>query len=267
MSDLALAARGWRDRRRARWSWLAGIVLYGIMMLSVFPAIEGSDEFADLAESYPEALQALFGGAESFALITTPAGFADTYVFSFMLPLMLMAMAGAAGASLLAGEDEGGQLELVLSLPVERRRVVLEKCLVVAAEVVLVTGAMVLVLLAGGPLVDLDLGVTHLLAAGVGSVLYGWVHGALAFLVGALVGRRSVALGVVVAVAVGGYLVSALAELASWMAPARYLSPLYHANADRPVANGVPLANHLLLVAVVAVLVALAVWAFERHDL
>ena len=95
-----VAGRGWRDRRRTRWWWVFGLGLYSIMLLGVWPTVEGNDQFSELAEDYPEALMAMFGGEEAFASITSPEGFTNTYYFSFMLPLLLMTFAATAAGSL-----------------------------------------------------------------------------------------------------------------------------------------------------------------------
>jgi len=262
-----VAQRAWLDRRRVRLWWALGMLAYPAMMLAVWPSLEGSDSFADVAEDYPDALKALFGGAEAFDAITTPAGFINTYIFSFMLPLLMMALAAAAGASLLAGEDEDGQLQLTLAQPVSRPAVMLGKAAVVIAEVVLMVALVVALIAVFGPLVDLDIGVGGLAAAGLGSALFGSLHGAIALLVGAITGRRSTAMGVAIVVGVGGYLLASFAELASWLEPFRFLSPMYHAGVGDPVTNGVPVANYLVLGGAIAVVLITAVGAFGRHDL
>jgi len=262
-----VAGRGWRDRRRTRWWWVFGLGLYSIMLLGVWPTVEGNDQFSELAEDYPEALMALFGGKEAFASITSPEGFTNTYYFSFMLPLLLMTFAATAAGSLLAGEDEGGQLELVLSQPVSRARVILAKAAVVVAGLLVLVSSVVIVLLVGGPMVGLHLGVGGLLAVALGSLLFGALHGAIAFAVGAATGRRGAAVGGAVVIGVAGYMISGFAEVTSWMEPVRYVLPMYHAKAADPLTNGIPVANYLLLFGVTALVQAGAVVLFKRHDL
>ncbi|MDH3706090.1 MAG: ABC transporter permease subunit [Acidimicrobiia bacterium] len=262
-----IARRAWLDRRRVRSWWALGMLAYAAMILAVWPSLEGSDSFADVAQDYPDAIKALFGGSEAFDAITTPAGFINTYIFSFMLPLLMMALASAAGASLLAGEDEDGRLQLLLAQPVARTAAVLAKAAVVIAEVVLVVAVVVVLIAVFGPLVDLDVGLGGLTAAGLGSALFGGLHGGIALLAGALTGRRSTAMGVAIVVGVGGYLLSSLAELASWLEPFRFVSPMYHAVAGDPVSNGVPVTNYVVLAVAVAAVIIAAVAVFRGHDL
>jgi ABC-2 type transport system permease protein len=240
--------------------------LYMAMILAVWPSLEGSDSFAEVAEDYPEGLKALFGGTEAFDAITTPEGFLNSYVFSFMLPLLLVVMAIGIGAALLGEEDEDGLLDLLLSNPVSRRRVVLEKALVIAGQVMVLTLVVVLIILVGGPAVGLDIGAAGVFAAAVGSMLYGVFHGLVALLAGAAAGRRAPALAVGAAVALAGYLLVTIAELASWAEPLGRLSPLHQATAGNPVENGMP-ANYLILAGASLVFLAATVVVFEREDL
>ena len=263
---LLVAHRGWVDRRRSRLGWMVGVALYMAMILAVWPSLEGSAQFADVAQDYPEALKAMFGGADAFDAITTPEGFLNSYVFSFMFPLLLVVLAVGVGASMLGEEHEFGLLDLLLAQPVSRRRVALEKSLVVAGQVTLITSVVVLIVLAGGPTVELDVAVSGVVAAGVGSLLYGILHGFVALLAGAALGRRTPALAVGAVVAVAGYLLTTIAELASWAEPLAKGSPLYHATVGNPVANGMP-ANYLILAAAGGVVLIATVLVFGRRDL
>lgn len=267
MADaLAVAQRGWSDRRRSRLGWAIGLVLYVAMILAVWPSLEDNDSFADVAADYPDALKALFGGGEAFDAITTPTGFLGSYVFSFMLPLLLVVMAIGLGAALIGEEQEDGLLDLVLAHPVARRRLVLEKGLVVAGQVVAITAVVAVVVLSAGPAVGLDVAVSGVLAASVGSALYGVASGLVALLGGAASGRRSSGLAIGAVVAGVGYLATTVAELATWAEPLRHISLLHHATAGDPIQNGMP-GNYLVLMAVAVALLAATIWVFERKDL
>lgn len=264
---LLITHRALADRRRSLVGWSIGMVCYAALILAVWPSISGSESFADLAESYPDIMKALFGGVDEFEAITTPSGFLNTYVFSFMLPLLLLIPAIAMSATLLPGECEAGLLDLVLATPLSRRSTVLQKAAAVAVYLAAITAATVVVVVALAPAVDLDVGTGGVLAAALGSLLYGMVHAALTFAVGAATGRKASAVAVVSVVAVAGYLVSTLADLASWLEPFRVLSPLHYATFANPVTSGVPIGAYLVLVAATAVLIAAAVAVFDRRDL
>ena len=126
--------RGVRDHRRALVGWAVGVAAYLALVAAIFPSIEGSPDFDRLVESYPDALKELFGISEGGDL-TSGAGYLDTELFSFMLPLLVLVLAIGSGARTFAGEEDAGRLELVVAYPVRRAQVVVAKGAAVAAEV------------------------------------------------------------------------------------------------------------------------------------
>ena len=100
-------------------------------------------------------------------------------------------LAIGSGARAIAGEEDAGRLELVLSYPLRRRDAVLAKGAAVAVEVLVVCAVAGLVLLAFDPLVGLDLSTARLLEALASLVALGLLHGWLALAVGATVPGRA----------------------------------------------------------------------------
>jgi ABC-2 type transport system permease protein len=103
-------------------------------------------------------------------------------------------------------------------------------------------------------------------AACTGSGLVALLHGWLALAVGAGTGNRAVAVGVSFAVLVAGYLLQVLGGLVDAVAPARGISPLYHANGSVPINNGFPFWHYALLSALCAILATVAVQLFQHRD-
>ncbi|MCP4436746.1 MAG: ABC transporter permease subunit [Actinomycetia bacterium] len=266
MTGLAITGRSLRDRRGSLIWWAVGIFLYTAMIMAVWPVIEDNKEFEELAKSYPEALKAMMGGPDAFDAFTTPAGFLDTYLYSMILPFILVGLAVAMGAALLGGDEEDGKLELLLSYPVTRTSAVGQKALAMTTAVVAIAALVVLLIFAVGSLVDLDVGIAGLLSATLGTALFALLHGQIAMLGGAVLGRRGVALGVGWGVALGGYLLNVLSGIDSSLSWLRWLSPLHYATANTPLNNGPPVEYLALLAALVLATTATLV-AFRRHDL
>ena len=105
-----------------------------------------------------------------------------------------------------------------------------------------------------------------LVAANAGAGLIALLHGTIAFVVGAAIGRRGPAIGVAAAVAVVGYLVQGLAGLSDAIEPLRILSPWHWYLERNMLAEGVPPAAFVLPVAVCAVLLVPAALRFVRRD-
>ena len=104
-------------------------------------------------------------------------------------------------------------------------------------------------------------------AALVSVWLLGAVIGAVALLVGALTGNRTLAIGTGLTVAVVGFFVNALAPLTDVLEPWQPLSPHYHYLGYDPLTRGLDFGHAAVLAVTAVVLTLLAALAFERRDL
>jgi len=261
----SVALKSLRDARVGFAWWSLGLAGLVALLVSVFPTVHDNPSLNKLVDDYPEALTAFlaFGGQVDY---TSAAGYLGSELFSFMVPLLLMIAVIGAGAGAIAGEEERGTLELLLANPMSRRRLVLEKAAAVAAEVVALGVVLLLALWVGARAVGMDISFGHLAAATTGAVLLASVYGALAFLLGAATGRRSLAIGVTAAAAVAAYLVNGLAPLVDALDVPRKVSPFYHYTASDPLRHGLEVSHSLVLVLVAAAFTLIAQEAFARRD-
>jgi ABC-2 type transport system permease protein len=206
---LRIVERSLRDRRRGLVFWAIGIATYVALIVAFWPSIRGDSAMSEAIKNYPDVMKEFFGGAASFDY-TKPGGFLNTQLFSLMAPLFLAAFAIGYAASIVAGEERDGQLDLVLSTPVSRQRILLEKALAVALGVGALTLVTLGVILGVGVAVDLGIGVANVVAACGGAGLVALVYGSLTLAVAAATGNRSLAIGIGWAAFAAGYLLEAL---------------------------------------------------------
>ena len=252
------------QRGRSLLAWTLGLVLITIMQLSVYPSIMSSgDAMQEYVDAWPEGLREAFGLAD----YTTGVGYLNTELFSMMLPLVLVGVALAAGAAGTAGEEEQGTLELLLGVPVRRSTVLAGKLVAMIAAIGVVSAAFVVTLVVGAPMVDLAIGSAYVVAATLMLGLLAILFGGVGLLLGALSGRRAVALGAGFGLAIAAYLLNVLAPLADWLEAWQSASPFEWALGDRPLFNGVDLGAVGLIVAVTAAITAAAFAAFARRDI
>jgi beta-exotoxin I transport system permease protein len=249
-----------------RWRSLAGYSLgmaaYTLVVVALYPAFKDSTSLDDFVQG-DSTTAALFGLTGS---LTTADGWLNGNIYANFLPLVLLLLTIGYGAAALAGQDEDGTLSLVAVLPFRRRSIVLQK----SAVMVLQAAVLTVVVGAGavaGRFFDLAVPVGNVVAVSVAVTLLGVDFGLVAMAVGALTGRRALALGVGTAVAAVSYLLGSLAPLVSWLEPAKYLSLFYWSVADDQLSSGVALADYAVLVAVGIVAVLGVVAAFRRLDL
>ncbi|HNE89388.1 MAG: ABC transporter permease subunit [Candidatus Nanopelagicales bacterium] len=261
---VTLTARTLRERWRSTFGWGLGLVLIGIMQLAVYPSVASSSEgMQAFVDQWPEALREAF----SLDAYTTGAGFLNAEMFSMMIPLVLIAVATTAAAAATAGEEERGTADLLLSLPVSRGRVVVAKVLAGVVSVVVVATATWLTIVLGAPIVDLDVGAGDLAAGMIMTTLLAWFFGAVTLLIGAATGKRAVALGVGVGLALAAFLLNALAPMADWLEPWQKVSPFDWALGSEPLLNGIDWPMAWLLLVLSILLVAIADVLYHRHDI
>ena len=255
-----------RDTRRGFVWWSVGLVGLTAMMVAVYPSVHGNAALNKLVRDYPKALRGFFGLGGALDYTSAP-GYLSIELFSFVVPLLLVIAAIAAGSGAVAGEEERGTLDLLLSLPVTRTRVVLEKLCALGAELAALGLVLWLALVVGARSAGMEIGAGKLAAAAASAVVLALVYGALALLLGCATGRRGASIGIAAAAAVGAYVLNSLAPLAHALAAARKLSPFYYYAADNPLRVGLAPLHLLVLVGAAAVLSASAVVAVRRRDL
>jgi ABC-2 type transport system permease protein len=203
--------------------WAVGIVAYTAMIQAVFPSLRGQTNLTDVMKNYPKPLLVMFGiDSENFDL-GSATSFVNVYLYSAIIPMLVVVLCVLFGADTLAGEEDRNLLDLVLSYPVRRRSVVLQKALVLVIEAAAVGAALFLTVWIGGLAVDLRPPLGNLAGATVGLVALGVVFGGVALAVGAATGSKAAASGAAAAVAVATYLIWSMAKLVSWLEPLRWL--------------------------------------------
>lgn len=255
----ALVGAHLSDRRRSLLAWGIPLGLWSAFIVGIFPSIE--DSLSKAIQSYPEALKEAFQISD----LTTVEQYLQAEMLSLIVPLALGYLAVRAIASGLSGAAESGRLDVLLSAPVSRARLVAAGFFATAIEL-----AVVLV-------ITLALTCLGSLAAGAGlsssSALAGYANvWPLALLFagfGAIAAgfslRTSVVTGAVAGLLVTMYVIDLIGRLDTDLSGIRYVSVFkYYGNA---VEDGIePLAFAGVTVAAV-LLAAIGAWLFERRDL
>lgn len=255
-----------RDLRRSFAWWTVGLTGYVALIASVYPTVRDNPDLEKLVQSYPEALKAFiaFGGQFDF---TSAPGYLGSELFSFMMPALFLVASVGHGAGTLAGEEERGTIDLLLSAPLSRTRIALEKLAAMCVELVGLGLVLWLALWVAAKTFSMDVSGANLGAATALLVALALAYGAIAFMVAAGTGRKTLAIGMTVALAVTAYLVDSLASLVEVLQPFQKATPFYHYAAADPLHEGLDPWHTLFLVAVGAVAAAVGVLLFERRDL
>jgi len=255
----ALVATHLFDRRRSVWAWGIPLGLMSAFIVAIFPSVETS--ISKAVEGYPQGLKEAFGIGE----LSNVEQYLHAEMLSLIVPLALGYLAVRAVASGLTGAAETGRLDVLLSAPVSRIRLVAADFLATAVElalVLLVTGLLTGIgsILAGAGLAAgpatagfANVWPLALLFAGLGIVAAGFSL------------RTSVVTGSVAGVLVAMYVLDLVGRLDPDLSGVRYLSVFkYYGNA---IEQGIDPLAFAGVTAVACLLAALGAWLFERRDL
>jgi len=257
-------AKTLRDQRRSYAWWVAGFVGTVLMYAAIWPTItESAGQLEDYIRNLPDVFREMLGSAG----FGTPEGYLQSELFSFLAPILLLVYAIGAGARAIAGEEEAGSLDVLLSTPVRRRRVLLDKFEAMVLGTFGLVSVMWLSVVAFGAIWDMHPDLANFTAACLHLFLLALAFGAIALAVGSATGSKGLAIGVPSGVALVTFLVNLFGATVSWLEPIRPLSPFYYYAGSEPLVNGVDTVHALVLVAIAAVAVLVAVWRFERRDL
>jgi ABC-2 type transport system permease protein len=143
---------------------------------------------------------------------------------------------------------------------------VIEKLAALATEVAALALVLFVALLVGVEAVGMNVAIAHLAAATASAALLAFAFGAIALLLGAVTGRRAIAIGVAASGAVAAYLVSSLSALVDFLDAVKVASPFYHYVASDPLRHGLALDHVAFLVLLAGSATWLAVLGFERRE-
>ena len=249
-------------RRRSVLGYSIGTALYAFVIVALYPSFEHSTSLDNLTKNSPT-IAALFGAVGS---LTSPEGWLNVNLYANFFPLLVLLATIGYGASCIGGQDEEGTLATVVTLPIRRRQIAIEKVAAMAAQAgcIVVVTTIVLTL---GHLFDVAVSAAHLWGASLGVLFLGVDLGLVALVVGAATGHRGTALGVASGIAAASYLISSMAPVVGWIRPVRFASLFYWSVGDNQLTSGLNAVQLGVLVATALVLVGLGVGAFDRLDL
>ncbi|MFB6141415.1 MAG: ABC transporter permease [Halosimplex sp.] len=256
----------YEGRHRVRGTLVTAVALggFGLMYVVLYPTFAeslGVDIDALLA-AYPESLQKAFG----IQTLASMEGFLASELYTFVWMLLLGLYFAYSAASLIAADVERERMDMLLSLPVSRARVVLEKFASLAVPLVVLNVAVPAVVYVGTLAVDYPVDPVRLVVLHALSVPYLLVFAGVGLVASVVFDRASVAQRVSLGALAGLFFAESLLSDTDYgwvgaVSPTRYLDP------NAVLIDGeYALVDGLVLAAAAVALVALAVALFRRKD-
>lgn len=248
--------------------WGLGFGIYAIYPFLMVPDEESLESFKEITEGFnPEFLAAFGIDSTSFSSV---AGLVGYSFFGYLL-LMISIFSVIAGLNISANDEDNGIMDMVLSLPVKRWQVIVEK---LAAYTVMLIGILVIAfvgLMIGRSMSTLEVDIT------IGRFVEGLLNvlpGAILVMcftafIGTLVRRRSLAVAIAGSFVVVSYLLDGIGRAAnSDIADAiRQASIFAHYDGTKILETGIAWGTAAALLTIAVLLAAGAVQLFKRRDI
>jgi ABC-2 type transport system permease protein len=238
-------------------------LIMGVLMGPLYALMDQT--LLQYTEQLPEELWA-FVGSESGGM-GTAEGFYEVETFGLMVPIATMVVAIVIGARALAGEEANRTMGLLLTNPIKRRTVVLEKTYAMVALTLAVGFATWAGVWVGSLLGGLGMNPWNIAAASLLGSLVGIVFGAIALAVSAATGHVRVAVFATVGVALAAYLINSISILNDAVEGIAAFTPFDYYLTSDPLNAGIHWGHVAILLATAAVFVIAAVALFDRRDL
>ncbi|GAA0646001.1 ABC transporter permease subunit [Salarchaeum japonicum] len=259
---LELARYGARKRVRGALALSVGMSAFSVLYAAFYPSIASGFDVSE----YVDALPPVFVEAFGLRAFGTIEGFLATELYHFAWVILLGVYLAYAAAGLLAGDVESERMDILLSLPVSRGRVVAENYLALVPGILLVNAVVAAVTWLATHAIGYPVAATDLLAVHLLSLPYLLCCAAVGLAFSAAASRASVAQRGAMATVFGLFLFETVVTTTDYawlgaLAPMRYFDPtaiLVENTYDLPAAA--------ILLAATLVLVAASVLYFRRRD-
>lgn len=254
----------WQRRWSIMW-WTVGIAFFIALNLAFYPSFrDQSQELSKAFNDLPESAVALFSDTGEFF---SPVGYLSSQIFYFMLPLLLGILSISLGSSLIAKEEKEGTVELLLSRPLSRSKLLAGKAIAggiitaLAATVAMITT----VILAKA--VDLKVGSKEIVLASAAAFVLAVAFGSVAFLLSATGRARAASLGLATLFALGGYIIASLQSAADWLKWPAKVFPFDYYRPAEILSGNYSWSRLLYIIGVIIVCGVLSYLVFRRRDI
>ncbi len=252
-----------REAKGGILGWSIGLGALILLVAASYPAVRGQTDLDDLLAEYAESLGGLLGDCTT---LTDYPCYMDTQILAF-LPVMMGIFGVTHAARILAGAEESGRLDILLSTPVSRRMLVANHLMVLVAAQAIVAGSVgVLMLLSSLALGESEHAAGSLLA-GFNALPASLVATMLTYLLSAFVHRRAIALAGGTAFVLASYFIGGLAPLSETLEPMKWISFTHYYQQSQPLRDGLDFAYYAIMLPLAGLFGALAMLRFEGKDI
>ena len=259
----------WEVRAR-RWSilwWIVGVSAFISITMFVYPSFRNqAAQYNEMFKSIPASTRNLLSDTGDFM---SPSGYLSSEIFYLMLPMLFSFLCVGLGSSLIAREEQSKTIELLLSRPISRGKLLMGKAtagLVVALSVGLAVGIIGSIEVAVVKFAGIS--TVGVMLATMFSLLMCLLFGAIAFALTAMGAfGRGASIGIASLVAVAGYVISSLDKTVTWLQTPAKLFPYHYYKPAQFLEGHYNFGPALAFSAIIGALLLLSYVSFRRRDI
>lgn len=200
------------DKRWVILAWSLGAFIMNFIIVIIFPDFK-DPKITEAFKSLPQSLQAFAGSLD----INTIEKYLDAQVFFNNGSMIFWILGISIGVNLFATEEDKGTLETSLSTKVTRGRLYFEKFLAMLGIFLIVNVIALLGILLAGVIINESINLLRLAQAGAVLWFYTILLGAFSFSIGAVTGRKNLAIGLPVVTLVAMFLLFTFSQSVKWL--------------------------------------------------
>jgi len=253
-----------RDLRGQILGWGIGAGLIGVMVIFLYPSFK--DQTAALTEmvkGYPPALMAFFG---DFTQMSTYLGWLNIEFYSYGPPILAI-FAVVVCTGLIGGEEEKGTLDLLLSHPIRRWRVVTGKFAAFAVATVLIMVVIAIFFVGSSAMIGETSQLGRITLATLNIVPITLAGGALALMASVLFHSRRLANMVALVVIIGSWFLESLGKVVDVLKPYRPIALFHYYDSSGALFGSINWGDVGILLALTALFFLISLFAFQRRDI
>lgn len=259
---MILFARMLVEQRRRWIGFAVGVAAVALIYLPLYNSAVETDLLGAKLDALPDGLVK----ALDFTDVSTPEGYTQATFYGLTGMVVVLAFVVGTGAWSIAGDEEAGALELTMAHAVDRRQVLIQRAFGMVVMTVLVTGVAGALVWAVNVITELGMTASGVLGATVALAGLGLLFGSMSLLIGAVTGRRALALAVTGVLGFVAYLSNTVLADTSIGGFFEAISPFHWAYGSSPLVNGVDGVGLALLLVMALLCLIVALMAFEKRD-
>ena len=244
--------------------WSLALAGSSFLVIELYDSMATQFTSAFEESGMPAGFEAFFGNMSAFS---SPAGWLGLEMYSLMLPISLAIVGISAGSSAVGREENSGTLELLLSSPISRSRLMIEKLTAVTLQLFIIAFAVWVTIALSKYFLNYDINLQDAALATLSAFLVGLVFACSAAAIQAISGSRSLAIGICSGILIVAYFVDSLAPLVDVMDSIKHASVFYYYDGQEALLGDGNVINSVILFAASLILAALAVFSFDKRDI